>query len=246
MKVNFIVAGCQKGGTTSLDIYFRRHPEIRMAKVKELHYFDTDRSFISDKLNYSSYHRLFSSKRCNQIYGEVTPSYMYLRDVPHRILEYNPEMKIIVVLRNPIERAYSHWNMQRHKGCEKLPFLDAVKREEVILQQSLKKQSRRFSYIDRGFYVKQLLQIWCYFDKSQTCIIKSDDLMNDRVATLNSIFNFLDVSRVNHVSLVTANSLSYERKMTQSERTYLFDIYHDEIKTLELLLGWECGDWIIS
>ncbi|MES9906356.1 MAG: sulfotransferase [Sedimenticola sp.] len=245
MKVDFIVAGCQKGGTTSLDRYFRMHPEIRMPKIKELHFFDSDGYFSSDEVDYSDYHSLFPRKRYSQIYGEVTPSYMYWHDTPRRIFEYNPGIKIIIVLRNPIYRAYSHWNMQRQKGCERLQFLDAVKREEATLRQSMEKQSRRFSYIDRGFYVRQLLQIWLYFEKSQTCIIKGDDLINDRVATLNNIFIFLGVSRVSRVPLVTANSLGYERKMTKSELTYLVDIYYDEIRTLENLLGWECGDWLI-
>ncbi|MEZ4606416.1 MAG: sulfotransferase domain-containing protein [Deinococcales bacterium] len=114
-KVYFIICGTQKGGTTALDSYLRQHPHICMGKRKELHFFDQEKNFQSDICDYTSYHKLFQVTSQRQILGEATPIYMYWRAAPQRMWGYNPKLKLIVILRNPIERAYSHWNMERSR-----------------------------------------------------------------------------------------------------------------------------------
>jgi len=90
---------------------------------------------------------------------------MYWQNAPKRIWQYNPEMKIIIILRNPIERAFSHWNMERSRNAEHLSFWDAINTEKLRCQETLPLQNRVYSYIDRGFYIKQLENIWRYFPK---------------------------------------------------------------------------------
>ena len=113
--VNFLICGTQKGGTSALDAYLREHPEICMADKKEVHFFDNKKFFNKNKPDYSKYHSFFNPQSSHKLLGETTPIYMYWHDSPRRIWQYSPNMKIIVILRNPIDRAYSHWNMERSK-----------------------------------------------------------------------------------------------------------------------------------
>lgn len=112
--INFLVAGTQKGGTTALDCYLRLHQDILMATDKEVHFFDNEDEF-QNVVDYEKYHQHFGPFVEGKVIGESTPIYMYWYDAPRRIWEYNPKMKFVLVLRNPIERAFSHWNMERKK-----------------------------------------------------------------------------------------------------------------------------------
>jgi len=107
MKISFVVGGAQKGGTTALDAYLRKHPFALMAKQKEVHFFDDESYFHKAEVDYAPYHASFDLKHTAQIIGEATPIYMYWYAAPRRIWEYNPAMKWILILRNPIERALS-------------------------------------------------------------------------------------------------------------------------------------------
>src|SRR6185295_14292982 len=98
MKVNFLVCGAHKGGTTALYAYLRAHPETRMSRPKELHFFDNDRHFKGGPPNYSRYHAFFPPSRGETVVGEATPNYMYWQAASRRIYDYNPAMKLIVIL----------------------------------------------------------------------------------------------------------------------------------------------------
>lgn len=242
--VNFIICGTQKGGTTALDAYLREHPEICMANEKEVHYFDTDRHFANGKPDYSQYHISFSPNELHKIIGEATPSYMYLYDVPRRIWEYNPNMKLIVVLRNPIERAYSHWNMERSRNCEDLSFWNAIINERKRCRTVLPLQHRTYSYVDRGFYLDQLRRLWTFFPKENILILKNEYMKKQPEKALEDVCKFLGVSPFRHVKAKNVHSRPYESDMTQKERDYLKNIFEFEIKGLERALNWNCNDWL--
>ncbi|MBI5429513.1 MAG: hypothetical protein HY938_03525 [Nitrosomonadales bacterium] len=89
MKVDFLVCGAQKSGTTTLDAYLREHPEICMSSQKEVHFFDTEERFQNDRVDYSQYHAAFSSDSSHKRIGESTPIYMYWHEAPKRIWQYN-------------------------------------------------------------------------------------------------------------------------------------------------------------
>ncbi|MGB7755383.1 MAG: hypothetical protein WBL23_04905, partial [Salinisphaera sp.] len=103
------------------------------------------------------------AQRRKIVFGEATPIYMYWHDAPRRMWEYNPNMKLIVVLRNPIDRAFSHWNMEKSRNAESLSFWDAIQNEEPRCKEALPYQHRTYSYVDRGFYLEQLRRLWRYF-----------------------------------------------------------------------------------
>ena len=151
MKVGFLIAGVQKGGTTSLHSYLRQHPQILMARPKEAHFFDDDEKFVAGVPNYSAYHRHFTFRLSASICGEATPIYLYWSDAMRRIWEYNPEMKIIALLRNPIERAWSHWRMETVRKADDAPFSIAIRRESERVREALPHQHRVYSYLYRVF-----------------------------------------------------------------------------------------------
>ena len=180
MKVSFLGVGSQKAGTSALDAYLRTHPGLCMAKVKEVHLFDDDQTFFKRTLGgYAAYHRQFAPTSSTQLIGEITPAYMYWNEAPRRIWDYNPAMKLIAVLRNPITRAFSQWNMQRDVGIDPLPFWDAMQAEAERCRASLPYQNRKFSYVDRGFYTGQVRRLWSFFPAEQVLVLRYDDLRRD-------------------------------------------------------------------
>src|ERR1035437_6839293 len=117
-KVNFVIGGTQKGGTTALDVFLRQHPEICMAETcKEVHFFDQKKNFAGQP-DYKHYHAFFRPEPPHQVVGDATPIYMYGEAAPIRIKSYNPKMKWILALRNPVERAFSAWNMETKRQAE--------------------------------------------------------------------------------------------------------------------------------
>lgn len=246
MKVNFLIGGTQKGGTSALDAYLRRHPEIVMANQKEVHFFDNEDYFRWKEVDYSLYHASFTLNSSNrQVLGEATPIYMYWYPAPKRIWYYNPCMKWILVLRNPIERAYSHWNMESNRGQESVSFLEAVKHERKRCREMLPEQHRVYSYVDRGFYTEQIRRIWHFFPIEQTLFIKNEELRHAPRVVMDRVCNFLQVGKLLDVRCEVVHAGEYVASLSAAEKVYLQDIFEVEIRALEKLLGWDCRDWLI-
>ncbi len=244
IKVGFVIAGTQKGGTSALDAYMRDHPEICMADKKEVHFFDNESIFQEKKVDYAAYHSFFTPKTSHKLLGETTPSYMYWYDSPRRIWQYNPSMKVIMILRNPIDRAYSHWNMQRDRNVDNLSFREAIQSEPIRLRIALPYQHKQYSYIDRGFYSEQLRRMWTYFPKNQTLILKSEDLRTNPKETLEKVCNFLDLRYFDDVTIKDIHSRPYVSSMTHEEWEYLKFHFEYEVRNLERMLDWDCSDWL--
>lgn len=242
--VDFIICGTQKGGTTALDAYLREHPEVCMAKKKEVHYFDNEKHFANGTPDYSKYHAFFSPQKSHKVLGEATPIYMYWKASPKRIFEYNPQMKLLIILRNPIERAYSHWNMERSRSADGLSFSDAIDKERARCHEAQPYQHRVFSYIDRGHYLAQIREIWAYFPKDRVLILKNEELKKNPNGTLNQVADFLGITQFNKVESKNVHSRPYVSHISQEERNSLKSIFEPEIKQLESELQWDCSDWL--
>src|SRR3954466_14701522 len=128
-KLNFILIGAQKSGTTALHYFLTKHPRIMMGDQQEMHFFDNEEVF-SKPIDYAKLHSHYQPVSVETVVGECTPSYLYWEPAAARIHQYNPAIKLLVLLRNPTDRAFAHWNMQRFKGREPLDFLDALKEEK--------------------------------------------------------------------------------------------------------------------
>src|SRR5437868_12961229 len=241
-RLDFIIAGAQKSGTTALNYYLKRHRQIALPKKKELHFFDNDELFESGPISYEPLHAMFRPARAGSIAGENTPIYLYWRPALSRIHEYNPAMKFIVILRNPIERAISQWNMQRTRGIEPLDFLDAVGAEPRRIAESAPKQLRKFSYVDRGRYAEQLERAFRLFPRERFLVIKYEEFRARQSEVVEAVFRFLGLSPP-RFRAVEAHDIPYARKLRDEERAAVREILQSEIGRLEALLGWDCSDW---
>ena len=251
-RLDFIVVGAQKSGTTALHYFLRKHPQIALPERQELHFFDDDEIF-SRPVDYDLLHRQFRpvagstllrfATARQAIAGEVTPSYLYWKPAMERIWNYNRQIKLVILLRNPIDRAFAHWNMQRFKDREPLGFLDALKEEPRRLAQPLTIESRRFAYVDRGFYSGQLERVFKFFPREQVHFVKFEGFRDRKQETLDGVFEFLGVKPLRRIRDKDRNIVPYERTITAEEREYLSEVFSAEITKLEQMLGWDCSDW---
>ncbi|HEY9217008.1 MAG TPA: sulfotransferase domain-containing protein, partial [Phenylobacterium sp.] len=172
---NFIVAGVQKGGTTALHDYLTEHPHVTLANVKEVHFFD-DESQDWAAPDYGAFHAHFPTER-RAACGEITPIYIYWPNSLERIAAYNPAMKIVVLLRDPVERAFSQWRMEASRGAETHAFSWCIRQGRARLFDAEPwGHHREFSYVERGFYGEQIERLFSVFPREQTLILRSDAL----------------------------------------------------------------------
>lgn len=240
-QLQFIVIGTQKSGSTALDRYLRKHPNVELPPKKELHFFDTPNYF--NKPNpYTAYHQHFkfnTSKKC----GEITPSYLYCQETPRRIYEYNSRIKIIAILRNPVDRAYSHWNMNRNIGKESLSFEDAIAQEKERDRDTQPYQNLVYSYTDRGLYSEQIRRYQRYFKDHQLHFVLYDTLKNNPTETLQGICHFLGINELN-IPISREHQLNYDEPLHPETRKKLQQYFHHDILEVERLLGWNCSHWL--
>lgn len=242
-KVDFLVCGTQKGGTTALHNYLSQHKELYLPKQKELHYFD-DESLDWENPNHENYHsHFFNESSIGKIWGEITPIYMYWNNSMERIWQYNKKIKIIIILRNPITRAYSHWNMEKHRNADSLCFVKALEKEQERSRISLPLQHRVYSYIDRGFYSQQLRHILRFFPKDQLLVLRQEELIMEAEKILATTFNFLEVENQEIETRNDIHALQYEEPMATEAKELLLETFNAEIKQIEFMLNWDCSAW---
>src|SRR5437762_3620696 len=111
-RLDFILAGAQKSGTTALHYFLTKHPDITMGDQQEMHFFDNDAMFVAD-VDYEQLHKHYPLLAPAKIAGDCTPSYIYHEPAAERIWKYNPQIKLLILPRTPVEPAFAHWNMQR-------------------------------------------------------------------------------------------------------------------------------------
>lgn len=244
LRVDFVIAGVQKGGTTALHAYLKQHPQIGLSRHKEAQFFNTDAHFQGLRPDYPFYHSLFDPHPQHTLYGEATPAYIYWQDAPRRMWEYNPQLKVILLFRNPITRAYSHWNMGRDRGTETLSFWDAIQAEPVRSRGHLPQQDKKTSYVDRGFYSEQLRRMWRYFPREQTLIFKSEELEGQPETVLRQTYAFLGVDCPTPPAPQRAHARPYTSPLEPRAQEYLQSVYEHDIRELEHMLDWDCRDWL--
>lgn len=244
-KVDFLIIGAQKGGTTALYYYLRNHPEIEMAKEKEVHFFDDENIFATTPPNYSIYESQFANNKNARLFGEATPIYLYWNPSCKRILEYNPNIKLIALLRNPIERAYSHWNMEFKRKAEHANFDFCIENEDKRLAEVHPLQHRVYSYIDRGMYADQIKRYKNQFSDDQLLFIKYEDFKKNPELTLLQIFTFLGVNPKTYNFIPSIhNDSNYTDALLSETRNRLVNLFTKNILEVEQLLKWDCSDWL--
>ncbi|SFQ51433.1 sulfotransferase family protein [Parafilimonas terrae] len=206
-KANLFIVGAAKCGTTSLYEYLSQHPEIYMSPIKEPHFFSDNVKSLNKDLyrnpvkgekvhtriirDAKVYASLFEEGRYHKIRGDASPSYLWDVMAAQKIYNYNNEAKIIIMLRNPVKRLISQYQMAQSLGIHSnKPFLELIKEE-------FKKKNKIWGidhiYIDLGFYHEQVARYTCLFPSSQILILKFEDFITNKRETLNRVFTFLAV-----------------------------------------------------
>ena len=240
MRVDFVIGGTQKGGTSALDSFLRQQPEICMpATRKELHFFDR----AEENYDYKKYHANFKPTPQHRVIGEASPIYMYWETAPYRVWQYNPKMKWILALRNPVERAFSAWNMETKRGKEKLRFAEAVEKESERCREALPLQHRVYSYVDRGFYAPQVRRLFKIFGRDNVLILLNEELRNDHKKTLRRVFEFLAVDPSFVPREASVFEQEYSIQIDNQLRARLIDTFYFDIKELEKLIGRDLAKW---
>ena len=240
MRVDFVIGGTQKGGTSALDSFLRQHPEVCMPQTKkELRFFDRE----ADDTDYNKYHANFKPKPEHRVIGEASPIYMYWETAPYRIWKYNPKMKWILALRNPVERAFSAWNMETKRGKEKLAFAEAIEKEPERCREALPLQHRVYSYVDRGFYAHQVRRLFNIFGKEKCLILLNEELRSDHKETLRRVFEFLGVDSSFVPREASVFEQEYPNKIDNQLRSSLIETFYFDIKELEKFLRRDLSKW---
>jgi hypothetical protein len=180
---NFIIAGAPKSATSTLYEYIKQHPEIYMSPVKEPFFFD----FNYEK-GIEFYESFFEGHNGEKAIGEATVWYMSWKSVPERIYRVIPEVKLIFILRNPVERAFSNYQMDLRSGryTPKQSFGYVIRNEKKIYG-----IDRRI--VSGGFYYQHLKRFENYFSRDNMLILLYDDFKKDVRFVEQSIYNFLEV-----------------------------------------------------
>ena len=190
---DFFIIGAQKSGTSTLHQILKKTNLVSLPKNKETHYFSY---FINKNKDYNWYKKKFHIKQKHQIVGEVDPSYMYIKNTASNIKKNIASPKIVIILRKPIERAFSHYSMSCRRGIEKKKFIEALLDEPERLKNGDKFSLKNFSYLDRGNYVQQIKEYQRLFSNSSFLFLKFDDLLeeNNKKKLILSLFSFLNIN----------------------------------------------------
>ena len=252
--VDFLIGGTQKGGTTALAHFLNQHPEICLPAGKEAHFFDrpaypngADRAIIAQR-----YRTKFPDALRGRIVGEATPIYMYLPFVPERVHRYNPAMRWILLLREPVARAVSHYRMSRERGREWLPPGLAFRAETWRLWRARRLPTvagrsslRHHSYVDRGFYSAQIARIREWFPPEQLLVLTAESLRRQHEETLRAVYAFLGVG--DRTILPSAAEIfataKTAAKVSDGTRAWLRARFAPEVARLETMLGRRLGEW---
>jgi len=247
-KVSFIIVGAQKSGTTALWSFLGKHPDIELSLKKETNFFSDERNW-KNGADYGAYRRQFKLLTGSKILGEASPSYMPRHEkVASRIFGYNPEIKLIFILKNPSERAYSQYKM--HLKSQKdmnYPFeqcLEIAKYPDSTnemhgIDRELLTDFK--NYLDYGRYSKQIKTFLSLFERKQMLFLRTEELELEHANTLNKVFAFLGVNPVTvEQRIVHSNAMS---PMSDEARELLRNEYSESIVELESLLGWDLSTW---
>lgn len=195
---DFLIVGAQKAGTSALRALLSAHPQLFMAS-RELEFFSSRRNFSRGLSAYANY---FIAARRDQVIGEKSPNLLYCEGAAQRIKNCLPECKIIILLRDPVERSYSHFRMSVRNFREALTFDDALSEEASRLKDAsldwleYEDPQSRYSYLGRGIYVGQVKRFLETFGRERVLVLFHHDLRHDQISTLTRVYDFLEVGQI--------------------------------------------------
>ena len=220
-KPDFFIVGAAKSGTTSIYEFLKAHPEAFLPSVKEPNFF-SHKEISAQNLYYNNvdvtslneYLNLFEKSEREKVLGESSVSYLFYPECPKRIHAFNPEAKIIIVLRDPKRRAYSHYLMDKKLGFVNKGF------QEAITDRSEENKLYYQQFVELGLYFQQVRNYLNVFPKEQVKVYLFEDLIYDTAATLKDLQRFLGVQ-----DGLIENKLSHHNPSLESKSSFISWLY---------------------
>lgn len=230
-KTNFFIVGSVKCGTTTLYSYLQKSAQVFMPVQKEPHYFirkvhdlnyqgPKDGSFFIKYPNsLPEYEKLFKEAEGEELVGEASTMYMFYKDTAKALNEYNPEAKIIAIIRNPIERAFSHYLHHIREGTAAAKSFSEAIQDELSGKRDEWAPQRRF--IEIGRYADQLSEYLEVFPENQVLILKFEDFIGSPNETLSQVATFLGIENIFHEKEIKKHNASGVPKNDKLHSFYL-------------------------
>lgn len=260
---DFLIIGAQKCGTTTLHYFLDQHPKLRGSFPKEIHYFSRYINYPGKDLNW--YRKNFASWTDYEQYFESSPNYLYDAKTPERIHEYYPDIKMIALLRDPVQRAFSAWNMYRDylkKGYAarrlahgntpgtKNELYEFFFRDRTSFPTFLETIEAEMRYIKenkpggpnilrKGLYHEQFIRYFEYFKRDQILIVDFNDLAKEPTSVCHKVLSFLAIDNEAEwrPKVKVKNKRGYDCSITENERTILKKFYKEPDRKLFQLLN---------
>jgi hypothetical protein len=246
---DYVIIGAQRCGTTSLHNYLMQHPNVVPSYKKEIKFFDSN--YSRGERWYRSHFPYEDEMTDEQlITGEGSPYYIFHPKAAQRMFAMLPNIKLIALLRNPVDRAYSHYQLSFRRGRETLSFEDALGQEEQRLDGVLENiiandnypmfNHKHFTYRLRGIYADQLPAWFEHFSREQILVIKSEDFYADSAGTFQKVISFLELPAWDLPVYKNYNAGQYST-MQPETRAQLVEYFKPHNQRLYELLGTDFG-----
>ncbi len=231
---DFLILGAQKAGTSSLHDYLSQHPNVKPALAKEIHFLDYN--YARGEAWYRAHFptRLEKWRGDFLLTGEGSPYYLFYPHAARRAKHLVPHAKLLVLLRNPVERAYSHYQHQVRLGLEELTFETAIENEAARLVGEFEKiilddeyysfNFQNYSYLARGMYADQLERWFKQFPRAQFLILASEAFYQNTAHEFERVLDFLHLSRWQPQTFAVRNEGKYE-PMNAGTRAQLVEFF---------------------
>jgi hypothetical protein len=237
-RINFLVIGAAKSGTTTLHAALSLHPQIQMPirGGKELRHFNapSDRDVLGEE-GLARYHAAWDWDEPGKLRGEASPGYLASDEAAARMRRYRNDLRLVALLRAPAIRAFSAWNMRVHQGLERRSFDRAVRDELAGVPGS--------SYLDGGRYASHLDRIRAGWPDVRLLVLRFDDLAAEPATALDCVCDFLGVGRRDYSRLRPRNVRIHLGGIHPKTAVLLDGAFAGDIDRLECMLGWDLGGW---
>jgi len=250
MLPNFLIIGAARSGTTTLYYQLQRHPDIYLPRNKrpEPHFFFKASEYERGLAYYSK--RYFLEWAGEKAVGEASTSYLFGNKTPKLVVEALPDVRVIVMLRNPIDRAHSNYWHTVSSGMEKLTFVEAIAREDertIQNEGTPLAEIKPFSYLARGMYCQQIENWLAYLDRSKMHFIVFDDFISDQSAVIGDVLKFLGLPSNELVvdnQRVENRSVPQGADLLESTQELMRRYFYKDVEKLGIFLNRDLSYWL--
>ncbi len=232
---SFIVTGSPRSGLGTIYHALEQHPALQVICKDEKPHFTDEDLYQSGNPSNRTYDQHYVDYGDDFLHGEVSAAYLTHPFAISRIQRYNPDIKLVIILRNPAMRTYSQWQQATAQGLENRPFTDVLTKT-VQSKEDLTHYQSQSLY---GYHVSHVLQ---YLDPHQLLFIKSDDFKEDPEVAMYQLCQFIGVPYLD-LDLTAQNIGSYTDSLTDEMYDQVMQTYSSDVKSLESLVGWDCSTW---